>query len=68
MKEGDRLDRLEEEIAHMRLTNDELSNELLVHMKKIESLEKHIIRLDGRFKGIEESLDGPIENQKPPHW
>lgn len=68
MSADQRFEKLEEEVAHLRLANEELSSELVVHLRKIESIEKMMSVLDQRFKGLEENLDGPIENQKPPHW
>ena len=55
-------------MAHLSLVNEELSSELARSFKRIELLERKIAHLENQFAAIEESLDGPIENTKPPHW
>ena len=64
----DRVTRLEEEIAHLRHTNDELSGELAKQWKHIAKLENAITLLESRISGFENQLGDPAENTKPPHW
>ncbi len=68
MTNEDRIIRLEEEIAYLRTTNEELSGELALQWKRIEQLENLIKVLETRFSGLEETLDGPAEDTRPPHW
>ena len=65
---SDRISILEEKLAHLTLTNDELSSELALQWKRIEALEKHVNQLEGQFADLAAGMDGPIENTKPPHW
>ena len=67
-KEADRLLKLEEEIAHLRMTNDELSGEVLNQWKKIEYLEKKLERFESQLISLEDRADQPTDNAKPPHW
>ena len=64
----DRLTHLEEEVAHLRLANDELSSEVLLQMKQIEKLEKLLRNLEAKQTGLEERLDNPLLDERPPHW
>jgi len=64
----DRTTKLEEELAHLSMANEELSSELVLQWKRIEELEKKLFRIESKFSQIEEALDNPIENTKPPHW
>ena len=60
--------RLEEEVAHLRHVNDELSGELAEQWKHIAKLEKTITCLESRIAGFESQLGIPEGNVKPPHW
>ena len=66
--EADRTIKLEEEIAHLTITNEELSSEIALQWKRIEELEKKLFKFENRFMALEESVDNPIEVTKPPHW
>lgn len=66
--QNDRTTRLEEEIAHLTITNEELNSEMIVQWKRIEALEKKLFKIESRFVAMEEAMDSPIENTKPPHW
>lgn len=66
--QDDRTTKLEEELAHMSLANEELSSEIAIQWKRIEELEKKLFKLENRLQAIEESSDNPIENTRPPHW
>lgn len=59
---------LEEEAAHLRLANEELSAEVLQQWKRIEQLEKKLAHLENRLISFEDHVDAPPENTKPPHW
>ena len=67
-KTNDRITKLEEELTHVIISNEELSSELIHSAKRIEQLERKIIMLEGRFSAIEDNADAPIPNEKPPHW
>ena len=66
-KEG-RITALEEEAAHLRIANEELSSGMLDQWKRIEDLERKIVRLEARLTSFEDHLEAPPENTKPPHW
>lgn len=68
MSDEERIVRLEEEVAYLRTTNEELSGELVVQWKRIQELEKQIKLLETRFTGLEDSMDAPLPDQRPPHW
>ncbi len=60
--------RLEEALAHVSITNEELSAELIHSTKRIEILERKIVTLESRFASLEDTVEAPPENTKPPHW
>jgi SlyX protein len=64
----DRITKLEEELAHVSMNNEELSSELIHSAKRIEQLERKIATLESRFSSLEDNIDAPIPNEKPPHW
>ena len=68
MDDNERIMRLEEEIAHLRKANEDLSTELHQHWKQFEMLRKQLGIVEARLSGLQESIDSPIENTKPPHW
>ena len=63
-----RIMKLEEELAHVSMSNEELSSELIHSTKRIEQLERKIAMLESRFSSLEDNIDAPIPNEKPPHW
>jgi len=64
-----RITRLEESLAHLVLTHEELSSELIHRTRRIEALERKIAMLESRFASLEDTVDAPPPaNQKPPHW
>ncbi len=65
---NNRIMRLEEELAHTVLANEELSSELIHSNKRIEQLERKIAMLESRFSSLEDNIDAPLPNEKPPHW
>ena len=64
----ERITKLEEELAHVTIANEELSSELVHSTKRIEQLERRIAMLENRFSSIEDNIDTPIPNERPPHW
>lgn len=66
--DDDRITHLEEELAHLRMANDELSSEVLLQMRQIEKLEKMLRNLEAKQSGLEERIDGPLADERPPHW
>ena len=65
---NERVTALEEEAAHLRRQNEELSNEVLSQWQRIEQLEKRLGRLQDRFVDLEGQIEPPESGQKPPHW
>lgn len=65
---NDRITKLEEELAHTVISNEELSSELIHCSKRIEQLERKIAMLESRFSSLEDNVEAPLPNQKPPHW
>lgn len=64
----DRITALEEEVAHLRLTNEELSAEVLAQWKRIERLERQLSHMENRLTTFEDHQDAPPADTKPPHW
>ncbi len=67
-KTEERIRVLEEEVAHLAKTNDELSSELAAHWKQIDALLKKLALLESRFIATQENIGSALENTKPPHW
>ena len=65
---NDRITKLEEELAHAVMSNEELSSELIHSNKRIELLERKFAMLENRFTAMEENMDAPPEDTRPPHW
>ncbi len=59
---------LEEEVAHLRLQNEELSAEILSQWKQVDLLQKKLAQLEERFAGLEDGPEIGEANVKPPHW
>ena len=68
MNDNEKIIRLEEEIAHLQTTNEELSGELIVQKKQLDGLLKAVQNLENRFSSHENDVELSAENQKPPHW
>lgn len=66
--DDERITHLEEELAHLRIANDELSAEVLLQMRKIEQLEKMLRNLEAKQSGLEDRLESPALEERPPHW
>lgn len=67
-KTDNRITKLEEELAHVTMSNEELSSELIHSTRRIEQLERKIVMLESRFSLLEDNIDAPAPNEKPPHW
>lgn len=59
---------LEETLAHLAMSNEELSCELIHRTKRIEALERKVAMLESRFATLEDNMDAPPEDTRPPHW
>lgn len=64
-----RIQVLEEQLAHRDSDMQDLSDMVNQQWKRIESLEREIERTKDRIITLEDEVgDGPEANQKPPHW
>lgn len=66
----DRMDRAEEELAHLRRTVDELSDVVAGQTREIARMGRLLGMLMEREAEREYSAGGqiPLADQKPPHW
>lgn len=66
----DRLNRTEEEVAHLRRAVDDLSDEVARQTREIEMLTRRVALLLERAAEAEVAASGtvPLADQKPPHW
>jgi SlyX protein len=67
---SERLDKAEEEIAHLRKAVDDLSDVLARQTREIEVLNRRLGLLMERAAETEAEASGsiPLADQKPPHW
>ncbi len=65
-----RLDKTEEEIAHLRKAVDDLSDVVARQTREIELLTRRVAMLMERAAEAEADGSGtvPLADQKPPHW
>ena len=65
-----RLNRAEEEIAHLRRAVDDLSDVVARQTREIELLTRRVALLMERAAEAEAAVAGtvPLADQKPPHW
>lgn len=63
-------ERLEEEIAYLRRTTDELSEVVARQSREIDVLKRRVEMLMERAAEAEAAGGGqiPLADQKPPHW
>jgi len=68
--ESDRLDRLEEALAHLTATVDELNDVLTRQWQGLDAMNLQIRRLEDRLVRLEDDRDhGPAgEDPPPPHY
>ncbi|MCV2869454.1 SlyX family protein [Defluviimonas sp. WL0002] len=66
----DRLDRAEEELAHLRRTVDDLSEVVARQSRELDVLNRRVLMLMERAAEAEAERTGtiPLPDQKPPHW
>lgn len=66
----DRLNRTEEELAHLRRAVDDLSDVVARQTREIELLTRRVALLMERAAEAEADGGGtvPLADQKPPHW
>jgi SlyX protein len=66
----DRLERAEEELAHLRRAVDDLSDVVARQTREIEALTRRVGLLMERAAEAEAAAGGaaPMADQKPPHW
>ncbi|MDW4549531.1 SlyX family protein [Defluviimonas sp. D31] len=67
---SERLERAEEEIAHLRRAVDDLSDVIAAQAREIEVLTRRVRLLMERAAEAEAEASGaiPLADQKPPHW
>ncbi|WER10213.1 SlyX family protein [Rhodobacter capsulatus] len=67
---NDRIERAEEELAHLRKTVDELSDVLAAQGREIARMSRLLGLLMEREAEREFAAGGaiPLADQKPPHW
>ncbi|MCB2124660.1 MAG: SlyX family protein [Rhodobacteraceae bacterium] len=65
-----RLERAEEELAHLRRALDDLSDVVARQAREIERLDRRVALLMERAAEAEAAAGGaaPLADQKPPHW
>lgn len=65
-----RLNRAEEELAHLRRAVDDLSDVVARQTREIELLTRRVALLMERAAEAEAAAAGtvPLADQKPPHW
>lgn len=65
-----RLNRAEEEIAHLRRAVDDLSDVVARQTREIDLLTRRVAMLMERAAEAEAAAAGtvPLADQKPPHW
>ncbi|WP_045387100.1 SlyX family protein [Falsirhodobacter sp. alg1] len=66
----DRIDRAEEEIAHLRKTVDEMSEIVARQSLEIDRLSRRVGLLMEREAERQTDMGGtvPLADQRPPHW
>lgn len=66
----DRLERAEEELAHLRRTVDDLSEVVARQSREIDLLTRRVALLLERAAEAEAERAGtvPLADQRPPHW
>jgi len=66
--QNNRIMQLEEEVAHLTKTNEELSSELLAQWKRVELLERKFAMMEQRFATLEDNMPAEVDDTRPPHW
>lgn len=66
--DDNRMQQLEELVAHQAAEIDTLSDQLKEQWEKIDVLTKAVLRLRDRVTEVEEGGSGAHENTPPPHY
>lgn len=66
--DDNRMQQLEELVAHQAAEIDTLSDQLKEQWEKIDVLTKAVLRLRDRVTEVEEGGSGVHENTPPPHY
>lgn len=66
----ERITDVEAHLAHLQKNNDELSNVIFEHQKRIAAMEKLIAHLQNRIGDIKFQQEEPrtLEDDRPPHY
>jgi SlyX protein len=64
----DRIEQLEERVAHLIRTVEDLSDVTAAQAKAIDRMQRLVTMLAEREAGREDAGEAPAANQKPPHW
>ena len=67
-EDENRMQQLEELVAHQAAEIDTLSDQLKEQWEKIDVLTKAVLRLRDRVTEVEEGGSGAHENTPPPHY
>ena len=67
-EDENRMQHLEELVAHQAVEIDTLSDQLKEQWEKIDVLTKAVLRLRDRVTEVEEGGSGAHENTPPPHY
>ena len=65
MTDPTRIDELEMRIMHQDKALADLNDVVLAQLKKIEALERQLMRVTDEFQNLE---SGPVPIEKPPHY
>ncbi len=63
-----RLQSLEELVAHQAKTIDEMSAEMAAQGEQLRRVQKKLDAMAERFMALEETVSPVAENVRPPHW
>jgi len=66
----DRIQTLEERLAHSELTIQQMGDEMFLQQQQIEKLELLVRELTERYQSLSESAGsgGSVLDEKPPHY
>ena len=65
---NDRIDALEEALAHQGRALDEMSDELRRQGDTIERLRRELLDMREGLGRVEDAMGGPAPAEKPPHY
>jgi len=64
----DRINNLEEKLAHQELAVQELSDEIFQQQQALVRLEGIVVEMNERLKSLSEKSDGSSVDEAPPHY